>query len=749
MSTRQRDPQGGLDLFSTRREALTSARAPLADRMRPRRLEEYIGQRHLLAPGKLLRRAIEADRVRSLILYGPPGTGKTTLAQVIAAHSNATFRDLNAILSGVKVIREEVQGAQERMKRFGQQTLLFIDELHRFNQAQQDALLPWVERGVVTLIGATTENPYFEVNAALNSRSHIFQLSPLSEAELYEVVEQALHDELRGYGALNVEVSDEALAHWARLVNGDARALLNALEVAVETTPPGADNKILIDLEVAEESIQARAVVYDRAGDAHFDHMSALIKSMRGSDADASLYWLAKMIYAGEPPRSIFRRLLIFASEDVGLAAPELLSVVTACAEAFDRVGMPEGRFHLSHATLALATAPKSNSTMGFFDALQAVERSPNGEVPNHLKDSNRDGEALGHGKGYLYPHAYAQHWVAQEHLPSALRGRVFYTPSQEGAEREIGARHQALREAQLEGTLNPELHPLIRSVSPHERQLEEWTARAMGRDAQLWQALRARSLELIELERDSVLLDLNPTSGLFTWAGLRASPEGGVYCWCLKEEPATLIQAQSTPLPWSHQPQVASGDLAELTRQVSARDLAFDRVISQRLLSDGYRLDDVLSALSVCLREGGRALLLESALEPSSLLSALIAESPELASRELSAWRQAEGLLLDATRSPLIQPDGHAERAKALRRYGLKLVAEESHIQRQARRLSPALLRELLSDEAGAYLSQLRTHGLGDEEANQVAQLMHERVGLTFSPEGVWWLFVLELRKT
>ena len=642
------------------------------------------------------------------------------------------------------------------MERFGQQTLLFIDEIHRFNQAQQDALLPWVERGVVTLIGATTENPYFEVNAALNSRSHIFQLAPLSEPELHEVVEQALRDELRGYGSAQVQLTPEALSHWARLVNGDARALLNALEVAVETTPPDENGVVRVSLEVAEESIQERAVVYDRSGDAHFDHMSALIKSMRGSDADASLYWLAKMIYAGEPPRSIFRRLLIFASEDVGLASSEVLSVVNACAEAFERVGMPEGRFHLSHATLALATAPKSNSTMGFFDALSAVERSPNGEVPNHLKDSSRDGEALGHGKGYLYPHAYAQHWVAQEHLPSALRGRIFYTPSQEGAEREIGARHQQLREAQLEGTLSADVHPFIQAVSPHERGLEEWTARAMGRDALLWQGLRDRALELIELERGSVTLDLNPSSGLFTWASLRASPEGGVYCWCLAQEAATLIQAQASPLPWSHQPQVASGSLLELGQQVSARTLTFDRVIAQRLLSQGSELTAVLESLSLTLAPNGRSLILEPSLEASSLLDALLAEpsfldlssaEATLAEATLSAWRSAEERATQASLSLLIDERRIEERSTLLQSAGLEIVLKERFIQERSQRMSPTLLRDLLSPSPQSYLSRLKAYGLMEEEASQVEAYLRARVGLSCTLQSPWWLILLRPR--
>jgi len=746
VAPRPNKDNGAVGLFSARREALFAERAPLADRMRPRGLSEYIGQRHLLAPGKLLRRAIEADRVSSLILYGPPGTGKTTLARVIAAHSNATFRDLNAILSGVKVIREEIQGAQERMERFSQRTLLFIDEIHRFNQAQQDALLPWVERGVVTLIGATTENPYFEVNAALNSRSHIFQLQALSEEELEEVLQQALSDELRGYGRRDVELTREASAHWSRLVNGDARALLNALEVAVETTPPSPEGLITIDLAVAEESIQARAVVYDRSGDAHFDHMSALIKSLRGSDADASLYWLAKMVYAGEPARAIFRRLLIFASEDVGLAWPEGISVVNACVEAFDRVGMPEGRFQLAHAVLAMATAPKSNSTMGFFDALSAVERSPNGEVPLHLKDSNRDGESLGHGKGYLYPHAYAEHWVAQEHLPEALRGRVFYTPSQQGAERALGARHQALREAQLEGTLNSGAPPLIRSLSPHERGVEEWSARAMGHESRQWSELRDEALELLALERDSVTLDLNPKSGLFTWAALRASPEGGVYCWCLEERAAGLIQAQAAPLPWAHQPQVAWGGLSGLIEALQREGMRFDRVIAQGLLSEGQAPDQLASAMALALNDTGHATLLEPSAAGPSLLSPLLkalssqgGEASALDQALLDAWGAAEAEALERARVR------EALLGEALKHEGLTLIEERSVVQTRPQRLGGGMIEQLCSANPGSYLSLLCSSGLSESRAEELSAALRAAAGLQLHIELSWRLWRLE----
>ena len=446
------------NLFDAAAGTLRSSRAPLADRMRPRTIDEYIGQEHILGPGRLLRRSIEADRITSLILYGPPGTGKTTLARIIAGSTRSHFVTMNAVLAGVKDIRAAIVDAEDRLKHYQQRTILFIDEVHRFNKAQQDALLPHVENGIVTLIGATTENPYFEVIKALVSRSRIFELQSLTEADLADVARAALSDPERGYGRRNVSIEDNALAHLVSTSNGDARSLLNALELAVETTAEGE----AITLDVAAESIQKRAVLYDKEGDAHYDTISAFIKSLRGSDPDASMYWMGRMLYAGEDPKFILRRMLIFAAEDIGLADPRAVQVAVSCAQAFDYIGLPEGRFHLAECCLYLATAPKSNSTYTFFDVLKYVEDEQTGDVPNHLKDGSRDGKGLGHGDGYLYPHGYKNHYVAQQYLPDDMQGTYFYQPSDVGYERTIQERLNYWRSGDEETDLKKRLDRYI-----------------------------------------------------------------------------------------------------------------------------------------------------------------------------------------------------------------------------------------------------------------------------------------------
>lgn len=418
---------------------------PLATRMRPRDLSEFVGQTHILGPGQLLRRAIEADRIQSLIFFGPPGTGKTSLAQIIASHTRSKFVRLSGVESNVSELRQVLAAAANRLRNTGQPTILFIDEIHRFNKAQQDVLLPDVENGIVRLIGATTHNPFFFVNAPLVSRSQIFELHPLSEDEIMTLLRRALTDAERGLGHMNIKADEAALRHLAKLSDGDARKALNALEIAALTTPLGKDGVIHIDLPTAEQSIQKKAVVYDHDEDGHYDTISAYIKSMRGSDPDAALYWLAKMIHAGEDPRFIARRLMICAAEDVGLADPMALVLATAAQQAAEFVGWPEARIPLAEATIYVATAPKSNSAYLAIDAaLVDVQESRTLPVPTHLRDTHYKGaEQLGHGVGYEYAHSHPDHFVAQDYLGAVRR---YYEPTDQGHEKKIKERLQQLR---------------------------------------------------------------------------------------------------------------------------------------------------------------------------------------------------------------------------------------------------------------------------------------------------------------
>jgi len=439
-----------MDLFTHNMQKNLQTEAPLAARMRPHTLDEFVGQAHIIGPGKLLRRAIEADRLfSSILLWGPPGTGKTTLAMVIANQTQSHFEILSAVLDGKARLREVVGQALERRKLYGRRTILFVDEVHRWNKAQQDALLPHVENGTLTLIGATTENPYFEVIGALVSRSRVFQLHALQDDDIQTLLKRAIADPEKGYGTRKVNLAPDAMSHLIRVAGGDARNALNALELAIESTPPDESGVIQVTLKVAQESIQRRAVLYDKDGDAHYDTISAFIKSVRGSDPDAALYWLAKMLYAGEDPRFILRRLVILAGEDIGLADPMGLVVAASAVQAFDFVGMPEGVYPIVEAVLYLATAPKSNSATHYFKAFQLIEEQGKVDIPNPLKDPTRDAVALGHGHGYRYPHEHPEHFLPQQYLPRDLLGTYFYRPSSQGYEAEVSARLDRWRMAQ------------------------------------------------------------------------------------------------------------------------------------------------------------------------------------------------------------------------------------------------------------------------------------------------------------
>ncbi|MDX2242552.1 MAG: AAA family ATPase [Leptolyngbyaceae cyanobacterium bins.302] len=608
-----------MDLFDRHFQEVTEAEAPLAARMRPRTLDEFVGQEAIVGQGRLLRRAIQADQLSSLIFYGPPGTGKTTLARIIANTTRAHFIAINAVLAGVKEIREAIAAAQEKRGRYDQRTILFVDEVHRFNKAQQDALLPWVENGTVILIGATTENPYFEVNKALVSRSRLFQLKPLDENALRDVVRQALTDPQRGYGNLKLQLDDDALEHWVNVANGDARALLNAVELAVETTPADAEGMIHLTLAVAEESIQRRAVLYDKEGDAHFDTISAFIKSVRGSDPDAALYWLARMVYAGEDPRFIFRRLLILAGEDVGLADPNAIVVVNACATAFDRVGMPEGRYPLAQATLYLATCPKSNSVMGFFAALATVEQEREAEVPLSLRDANRDKKGFGHGAGYLYPHAYRDHWVEQQYLPASLQGQAFYQPSNQGYEGQIQTQVAQRREAQLTAMVEGVGMGLGEALtfSPVNAAQERWLQRTLGRVGAQLGDIRDRLFALANLQRHQVVLDLKAGTGLLTWEAVRQVSEGGVYACVQSENDAEALLQQSQALPELARPVVLRSSLMELPQKlaIEAKGVSFDALLGRNVLLAESNVKQAMTALGEILNlsnSPGRIVLAE-----------------------------------------------------------------------------------------------------------------------------------------
>lgn len=564
------------DLFSHHGEQQRQALAPLADRLRPQVLEDFVGQEAILGPGRLLRRAIAADRVGNLILHGPPGTGKTTLARIIAGSTRAHFTSLNAVLSGVKDLRSAVEEARRRLDQHGLRTLLFVDEVHRFNTAQQDALLPWVENGTVTLIGATTENPYFEVNKALVSRSRLFRLQPLEAPQLRQLLERALRDPEQGYGRLVVQVSAEAADHLVDVAGGDARSLLNALELAVETTPPGPEGTIQIDLAIAEESIQQRAVLYDKQGDAHFDTISAFIKALRGSDADAALFWLARMVEAGENPRFIFRRMLIAAGEDVGLADPQAVVVVEACAAAFERVGLPEGLYPLAQAALYLAATEKSNSVLGFFDALKCVRQANRQQVPSHLRDANRDGEAFGDGIGYRYPHAYAEHWVAQQYLPDSLQGQLFWQPGGLGWEGGRRQRLQQRRAAQLAAAAeNAAEGGEVLSGSPEDPHLERWLQRQAAAEGARLDQLRRRFWAGARWQRHDRVLILEAHSLLWALDPLEATPEGGVVMTVASEAERERLAAQLQVLDALRRPEilvVPSHDPTALLQALGAR---------------------------------------------------------------------------------------------------------------------------------------------------------------------------------
>ncbi len=703
-----------MDLFSGKE---TGEHQPLAARMRPRSLDEYVGQDHIVGPGRLLRRAIQADQLTSVIFYGPPGTGKTTLARVIANHTKSNFVTLNAVLAGVQQIRDSIKAAEEQRSLYGRRTILFVDEVHRWNRAQQDALLPWVENGTIILIGATTENPFFEVNKALVSRSRVFQLKALTEDDLLRAARAALSDRERGYGRWRVTFVPGALEHLVATAAGDARSLLNALELAVETSspvwPPEDGTAIEIDTETAEQSIQQKVVLYDRDGDYHYDVISAFIKSLRGSDPDAAFYWLARMIAAGEDPGFIFRRMLISACEDVGLADPAAVSVVESCASAFDRVGLPEGRYHLAHAALYLATAPKSNSSLAFFDALASVEKE-DAEVPNHLRDGNRDAEGFGHGDGYLYPHSYRDHWAAQQYLPDELVGRAFYTPSTQGYEGRIRGDILTKRELQIaaileEGLERPGEHL---TFSPGGSRRDSWTKRLdSGRSSSLLR-VREELTERASILRHHRVLVYGADDGLLVWESARLAPEGMVAGLCNSDAGRLALEKYAESLDELDRPKLAtagSGTASsdgkatsdEKTSGANPFGVPFDRILARDPASTQEGLVECARAFAPFAAPRCRAVVSSRVPSGGMRLSSL------LAGERAANWviAEAEAAFYADDSNPLFAWNGESLRA-ALASAGFSATCETIRVS-EPRRPSPGDVGRWL-DPASAYGSAI-----------------------------------------
>jgi putative ATPase len=720
-----------MDLFDRHLESLVQAEAPLASRMRPRSLEEFVGQGAIVGQGRLLRRAIQADQLSSLIFYGPPGTGKTTLAQIIANTTKAHFIAINAVLGGVKDIREAIDKAQEFRKLYNQRTILFVDEVHRFNKSQQDAMLPWVENGTVILIGATTENPYFEVNKALVSRSRLFQLKPLEAKDLRAILQQALSDPERGFGQRQVRIDAAAIEHLVNIANGDARTLLNSLELAVSTTLAADDGVIRITLAVAEESIQRRAVLYDKEGDAHFDTISAFIKSLRGSDPDAAMYWLARMIYAGEDPRFILRRMLIFAGEDVGMADPNGVVVANACAQAFDRVGLPEGRYPLAQAALYLATCAKSNSVMGFFDALSAVEREREAEVPVHLRDANRDKEGFGHGAGYLYPHAYRDHWVEQQYLPSSLQGQVFYQPSDQGYEAQIRDRVNRLREAQLAALIEgfDTAMPEGLTLSPSNTNVDQWLQRTLSQTGDRLAMVRDRLFELAQIQRHQVILDLDARSGLLTWEAVRRVPEGGVYACVQQEQDYQALIEQARSLPELLRPTVCQSSLLTLAESLP-QELQFDTIVGRNILMGAVDKRQILQSLQRLLQPEGSIILAEAIPKRAQRLYNLVAADTLSAKLRLKLKKAEEAIYTNANDAMVNWDLKDLQEDFVQAGFILQIEVETTETQVL---ITTAMLDRWFTPNGSSYIDRLGAsltpHELGEVQRIFRQQLLHQQV--------------------
>ena len=723
-----------MDLFEKALEQSIQSEAPLADRMRPRTLEEFVGQQHILAPGRLLRRAIQVDQLSSLIFYGPPGTGKTTLARIIANTTRSHFLSINAVLAGIPAIRECIESAKRFRSEQQRKTILFVDEVHRFNKAQQDALLPHVENGTVVLIGATTENPYFEVIKALVSRSRIFQLRSLDSKDLENILEMAIGDPERGFGTMKIQLDEQAKGHLARVASGDARAALNALELAVQTTDVDEHGFLRINLEIAEESIQQRAVLYDKDGDAHFDTISAFIKSMRGSDPDAALYWMAKMVQAGEDPRFLFRRMIIFASEDVGLADPGALGVVTSAAEAFDYVGMPEGRFHLAQACLYLSTAPKSNSAFAFFDALKTVESEAEDEVPNPLKDGNRDGADFGHGQGYLYPHAFRDHWVAQQYLPGSLQGRVFYQPGDQGYEDGLREDVARKREAQLASFL-------AASTESQELEGDYWENRTLGDSGELHAAVRERLIRMAEPQKNHLCLVLNGGDGLLLGEMLRKISDETVYGLVENVNQKQVLEKFHQSSRDTGRMILAVSDLEKGPLVFGVPDLRFERMIGRNYLQRIAQPWGTFEKLEEFLGEHSRIALAETVPSKAQRISGLIEEGT-VDAELYQPWEEAETKLYDDPSNPKLGWNDE-ELKKRLEESNWHVRSWQLQNFETPTRISLEHLDSWFREggTSPSYGERLQQN-IGSEKLNAIHQALRSQVGNRVVPWKSCWLF-------
>ena len=757
-----------MDLFD---EEKGGRNEPLAARMRPRNLDEYVGQEHIVGKGRLLRRAIQADRLSSVIFYGPPGTGKTTLARVIANHTKSNFITLNAVLSGVADIREAIKNADDWKKLYGRRTILFVDEVHRWNKSQQDALLPWVENGTFILIGATTENPFFEVNKALVSRSRVFCLEPLTDSDLMKAAKNALGDVERGYGKWKVTFEDGALEHLVETANGDARSLLNALELAVETTPekwaPPENSEIYVSKEACEESIQKKVVLYDKDGDYHYDIISAFIKSLRGRDPDAAMYWLARMVRAGEYPEFIFRRMLISACEDTGLADPHAISVVESCASAFERVGLPEGRYFLAHAALYLATAPKSTSSMAFFDALSSVEKE-DADVPNHLKDGSRDAEGFGHGDGYMYPHAYRDHWVAQQYLPDALVGRVFYTPTEQGYEAKIKDEVLERREIQISAILENINQPPLESkanlwnetqiahtgratFSPKDMQKENsldaaeksWRSRLDTNRAEVLTKIRSAMMEIAKLERHTRSLILDADDGLLIWQVLRKTPEGVTYGLCRSEQGKNILEQYGRTLDELDKPILFVGNIETIeTIGNFKEEFEVDVVFMRDPIRSRSDIEKISEKFKSVLSENARIVISQRIPKNGQRISSFVEKIAD--SSVVKKMKEAESRIYSPEKE-LFSWDGNLI-AEMLEEKGFS-VTHKAEIVEEKRRVSKEEIEKWFDGENQSYGKEIRISlsEKTDEVKDALVQISSRQL---FTWKNEIEFFVLEKRR-